>query len=56
MVNFWISMPSKIGAIVNFFLLFKLRIKLVPKRPRTLIALRFPIERRKMVYYEPITI
>jgi light-regulated signal transduction histidine kinase (bacteriophytochrome) len=27
-----------------------------PKRPRTLITLRFPIERRKVVYYEPISI
>ncbi len=27
-----------------------------PKKPRTLITLRFPIERRKVVYYEPISI
>ncbi len=27
-----------------------------PKKPRTLITLRFPIERRKIVYYEPISI
>jgi hypothetical protein len=27
-----------------------------PKKPRTLITLRFPIERRKLVYYEPIRI
>jgi len=27
-----------------------------PKKPRTLITLRLPIERRKVVYYEPITI
>ena len=27
-----------------------------PKKPRTLIILRFPIERRKVVYYEPISI
>ncbi len=27
-----------------------------PKKPRTLITLRFPIERRKVIYYEPITI
>ena len=26
------------------------------KKPRTLITLRFPIERRKVVYYEPISI
>jgi light-regulated signal transduction histidine kinase (bacteriophytochrome) len=26
-----------------------------PKKPRTLITLRFPIERRKVVYYEPIS-
>ena len=27
-----------------------------PKKPKTLITLRFPIERRKVVYYEPISI
>ncbi len=27
-----------------------------PKKMRTLITLRFPIERRKVIYYEPITI
>jgi len=27
-----------------------------PKKPRTVITLRFPIERRKVVYYEPISI
>jgi nitrogen-specific signal transduction histidine kinase len=27
-----------------------------PKKPRTLITLRLPIERRKVVYYEPISI
>jgi len=27
-----------------------------PKKPRILITLRFPIERRKVVYYEPISI
>ncbi|HUL37409.1 MAG TPA: hypothetical protein VLW47_06965 [Thermodesulfobacteriota bacterium] len=27
-----------------------------PKKPRTLITLRFPIERRKVIYYEPISI
>ena len=27
-----------------------------PKKPRTLTTLRFPIERRKVVYYEPISI
>ncbi len=27
-----------------------------PKKPRTLITLRFPIERRTVVYYEPISI
>jgi nitrogen-specific signal transduction histidine kinase len=27
-----------------------------PKKPRTLITVRFPIERRKVVYYEPISI
>ena len=27
-----------------------------PKKPRTLITLRVPMERRKVVYYEPITI
>ncbi len=27
-----------------------------PKKPRTLVTLRFPIERRKIVYYEPISI
>jgi light-regulated signal transduction histidine kinase (bacteriophytochrome) len=27
-----------------------------PKKPRTLITLRFPIERRKVVYYEPISL
>jgi hypothetical protein len=27
-----------------------------PKKPRTLITLRFPIERRKLVYYEPISL
>ncbi len=27
-----------------------------PKKPRTLITLRFPIDRRKVVYYEPINI
>jgi hypothetical protein len=27
-----------------------------PKKPRTLITLRFPIERRKVVYYEPVSI
>ncbi len=27
-----------------------------PKKPRGLITLRFPIERRKVVYYEPISI
>jgi hypothetical protein len=27
-----------------------------PKKPRTMITLRFPIERRKVVYYEPISI
>ena len=27
-----------------------------PKKPRTLITLRFPVERRKVVYYEPISI
>ena len=26
------------------------------KRPKTLITLRFPIERRNVVYYEPITL
>lgn len=26
------------------------------KKPRTLITLKFPIERRKVIYYEPITI
>ncbi len=26
-----------------------------PKKPRTLITLRFPIERRKVIYYEPIS-
>lgn len=27
-----------------------------PKKPRTLMTLKFPIERRKVVYYEPISI
>jgi hypothetical protein len=27
-----------------------------PKKPRTLITLRFPIERRKVIYYEPISL
>jgi signal transduction histidine kinase len=27
-----------------------------PKKPRTLITLRLPIERRKVVYYEPISL
>lgn len=27
-----------------------------PKKPRTLITLRLPVERRKVVYYEPISI
>jgi hypothetical protein len=27
-----------------------------PKKPRTLITLKFPIERRKVIYYEPISI
>ncbi len=27
-----------------------------PKKPRTLITLRFPIERRKVLYYEPVSI
>lgn len=27
-----------------------------PRKPRTLITLRFPMERRKVVYYEPVTI
>jgi signal transduction histidine kinase len=27
-----------------------------PRKPRTLITLRFPIERRKVIYYEPISI
>jgi hypothetical protein len=27
-----------------------------PKKPRTLITLRLPIERRKVIYYEPISI
>ncbi len=27
-----------------------------PKKPRTLITLRFPIERRRVVYYEPLSI
>jgi hypothetical protein len=27
-----------------------------PKKPRTLITLRFPIERRKVVHYEPISL
>jgi hypothetical protein len=27
-----------------------------PKKPRALITLRFPIERRKVVYYEPIAL
>ncbi|HLD29918.1 MAG TPA: hypothetical protein VJC03_06210, partial [bacterium] len=26
------------------------------KKPRTVMTLRFPIERRKMIYYEPIAI
>jgi hypothetical protein len=26
------------------------------KRPKTLITLRFPVERRNVVYYEPITL
>jgi hypothetical protein len=26
------------------------------KKPRTLITLKFPIERRKVIYYEPISI
>ena len=26
------------------------------KKPRTLITLSFPIERRKVIYYEPISI
>ena len=26
------------------------------KKPRALITLRFPIERRKVVYYEPIAL
>ena len=27
-----------------------------PKKPRTLITLKFPVERRKVIYYEPISI
>ncbi len=27
-----------------------------PRKPRTLITLRFPIERRKVLYYEPVSI
>jgi len=27
-----------------------------PRKPRTLITLKFPIERRKVIYYEPISI
>ena len=33
-----------------------MKVEVDKKKPRTLITLRFPVERRKMVYYEPIAI
>jgi hypothetical protein len=26
------------------------------KKPRTLISLKFPIERRKLIYYQPVNV
>ncbi|OGQ00519.1 MAG: hypothetical protein A2026_01715 [Deltaproteobacteria bacterium RBG_19FT_COMBO_46_12] len=34
----------------------KMAYEVDPKKPRTLITLRFPTERRKVIYYEPISI
>ena len=33
-----------------------MKLEMDKKKPRTLVTLRFPVERRKMVYYEPIAI
>ena len=33
-----------------------MKLEIDKKRPRTLVTLRFPVERRKMIYYEPIAV
>ena len=34
----------------------RMRFQVNEKKPRTIISLKFPIERRKLIYYQPIKV